>query len=62
MRGPSTAGKFLALFGHQFRWHVHQVFNGSRATFGIHRNAQGNGAQEGLGEGIPENAEITGFE
>lgn len=35
----TIAGKFIAVFGNKFCWYVHQIFNGSWTTFGIHWNA-----------------------
>lgn len=50
-----------SVYGHQRGRNVHKVSHGSRTTTGIHRNAQGHGAQKRVGKGAPAHSKTTGF-
>lgn len=44
LRGLSDHSQFHTVHGHQCGRHVYQIFDRSRTTFGLHRDAQGDGA------------------
>lgn len=53
--------QFHTVHGHQCGWHVYQIFNRSWTAFGLHRDTQGDGAQEGVGEGAAAHPKAARF-